>query len=506
METIKDRPRLVWRVIRVLTLLAAFSVLLLGALIAYRFRDRNPNSDFRLVVDGRNDATPRVLRVGFSRANISPSPEEMRTPIWLAGFSNGRAATNIHDNLWAVAWVIDDGKTRTGLVALDAIGFFHDDVLTVRREIAKSAKLDYVVVCSTHNHSTPDLMGLWGKDILHTGVNPVYRQEVIAAAARVVVEASTRLEPAIMSLYEIPTPPDGLVTDTRKPVVFDPDLRLMLFTRPNGGDTIGSLVSWANHPETPWGHNQSITADFPGYLRDALENGIPVNGTNLLPGLGGSHLYINGAVGGLMTTSPKVTVHDPFLDRDFKDPSHEKTLALGRALAKRVVEKVRAEPAPGVANAPLSIHAKTVILPMDNLNFVLAGALGLIDRGHVTWRKIRSEVALLELGDASITCIPGEIYPEIVNGGIERAPGGDFDIAPLEVPPIRQIVPGKVKFICGLANDEVGYIIPKSEWDEKPPYIYGASGAPYGEVNSLGPDTAQLLHAAVTELARAARN
>ena len=53
----------------------------------------------------------------------------------MAGFAHNRAATQIHDDLKAVAAVIDDGEHRIGLVALDAIGFFHDEVLAVRRSV-----------------------------------------------------------------------------------------------------------------------------------------------------------------------------------------------------------------------------------------------------------------------------------------------------------------------------------------------------------------------------------
>jgi len=87
-----------------------------------------------------------------------------------------------------------------------------------------------------------------------------------------------------------------------------------------------------------------------------------------------------------------------------------------------------------------------------------------------------------------------------INGGIERAPGGDFECEPVEVPPIRALMPGKVKFVFGLANDEIGYIIPKSEWDEKPPWLFGSPRQIYGEVNSTGPDTAGLLHQALRRL------
>ncbi|MBL9173308.1 MAG: hypothetical protein JNL10_07235 [Verrucomicrobiales bacterium] len=66
-------------------------------------------------------------------------------------------------------------------------------------------------------------------------------------------------------------------------------------------------------------------------------------------------------------------------------------------------------------------------------------------------------------------------------------------------------MPGKVKFLFGLANDEIGYIIPKSEWDQRPPYLFGADHAPYGEVNSPGPNTAYVLHSALRELIHQAR-
>ncbi len=55
-------------------------------------------------------------------------------------------------------------------------------------------------------------------------------------------------------------------------------------------------------------------------------------------------------------------------------------------------------------------------------------------------------------------------------------------------------MPGRVKFLFGLANDEVGYIIPKSEWDDRAPWLYNAPERHYGEINSLGPDTAPILH------------
>jgi len=119
-------------------------------------------------------------------------------------------------------------------------------------------------------------------------------------------------------------------------------------------------------------------------------------------------------------------------------------------------------------------------------------------------RTLRTEVALFGVGEASMACVPGELYPEIANGGVEKPPGGDFAIAPVEVPPLRELMPGRVKFLIGLANDEIGYLLPKTQWDRQPPYTYESKHAPYGEINSCGPGAAGRVHAALAALGRAA--
>jgi hypothetical protein len=489
---------------RTLLILATIVVLLVGLLairVLYVFRDRNPGFQISLNLGGGSGSVAsRALRVGFGRRTINPDLSNARRPVWIAGFDQGRAATAQHDDLWTVACVIDDGRTRIGIVGLDSIGMFHDDLLAVRTSLPPEWRLDYTIVTSTHNHSTPDLMGLWGPNIFRSGVNPDYLHQVQAAIRESLGDAVTSLQDARLGLCELPLPHDGLVADSRKPIVFDDGLRLMVFTRPDSGAVIGSLVTWADHPETPWGRNTEITADFPGVLRESLEKGIRYDGIVRMPGLGGTHLYINGAIGGLMTTNPDTVVRDPFTGLEIRQPSHDKSRAVGNTLAQRILERLVSSPLPPEDSVAISVRARTVELRIDNTNFLLAPILGLLDRGHVRWKTLRTEVAFVAVGQASIACVPGEIYPEIVNGGIVRAPGGDYDIAPVEVPPLRALMPGRVKFVFGLANDEIGYIIPKSEWDEKPPWLFGSPRQIYGEVNSTGPDTAGLLHQALRRL------
>lgn len=104
----------------------------------------------------------------------------------------------------------------------------------------------------------------------------------------------------------------------------------------------------------------------------------------------------------------------------------------------------------------------------------------------------RTEAAAWSIGLASFLTFPGELYPEILNGGVEAFPGRDLEIAPLEVLSLRELMPGIFRFGIGLANDEVRYIIPKSQWDVNKPYIYRDKPY-YGEENSLGTETAPLL-------------
>ena len=111
-----------------------------------------------------------------------------------------------------------------------------------------------------------------------------------------------------------------------------------------------------------------------------------------------------------------------------------------------------------------------------------------------------SEVAFIQLGDASITGVPGELYPEIAVGGIENPIGADYAIAPQEVPYLRSRFPNKLNLMVNLANDSIGYIIPKSEWDEDTPWIYGETEETYGEEVSLGPDTASVIHENIIKL------
>ena len=65
---------------------------------------------------------------------------------------------------------------------------------------------------------------------------------------------------------------------------------------------------------------------------------------------------------------------------------------------------------------------------LQNKMFALGGILGVFDRGFKRLKSVRSEVNLLTIGPAWFITLPGEVNPEILNGGIETPEGRDFTI------------------------------------------------------------------------------
>jgi Neutral/alkaline non-lysosomal ceramidase, N-terminal len=446
--------------------------------------------------DNNNDAE---YRPGDGDTYTDGNGNGVFDPVWIAGFSNSRAANGIHDELWARTMVIDDETTRIAVVAIDAIGFFNDDVIDIRSRIPEEAGITYAIIASTHDHQSPDLMGIWGESPLKSGVSKTYMEYVKTQVVKSILKALEKMRPARLSVSEDLSGAIPLVKDTRKPEVFDSGLRLIKAIDKENGNTLGSLISWADHPETLWSKNLLISSDFPHYVREGVEKGVYKNDSLVKPGIGGVAVYINGAIGGLMCTHPSLTVKDPFTDQEYSKPSFEKAEAQGKILALLALNAMD-KPVEEIGTAEISLITRTVFFPVDNKLFQLGTAIGTLDRGTSGWMKMRSEVSAFNIGPLSFVTIPGEVYPEIINGGVEAPEGRDFAIEQIETPPVREMMKGKYKFVFGLANDEIGYIIPRSQWDADAPYTYEKPNSPYGEENSLGPETAPLLHNHISAL------
>jgi hypothetical protein len=440
-----------------------------------------------------------TLAVGFGKADITP--DWQAKPVWIAGYGNNRQATGVHDPIMARTIVLRSGGRKIAIISLDLVGLTMAQTRQIRAELTDYA---YVLTTSTHNHEGPDVIGLWGPSERETGVDPEYLALVVRKSVETVREAERTLRP-VKAVYGSASD-ESLVYDSRLPIVKDAALRLLRFDPAEGGDQpAGLLVQWNCHPEHLGSKNTLLTADFPYYLIQKLEaqHGCPV-------------VYLTGTVGGLLRGD---TQRFPKPGGGFYgEGEFEFAEVQGEALRALADQALASAQPIDLGDGPV-IASKPVVLPLANDGFRQARALGVLPHEAVAWTGdpyqpgpvvprgqlegdfgLLTEVAYLRLGELHIACIPGEIYPELVVGRFQDPvdPGADFPDAPLE-PHVLGTLPGEKVLIVGLANDEVGYILPKRQWDVKPPYAYGKERPQYGEVNSVGPDTAPILMKALVD-------
>jgi len=501
-------------------------VIIVTSWLMYNWRDRSPDYSVDIKVRHLNPA--RTITTGFAKMPITPNVVDTWNDanndakydeddgdtyndnnnngefdaVWIAGFSNGKPAQGVHDEVWARVMVIDDGETRVALVSLDAIGFMHDDVVDIREQIPPELNIDYTLIASTHTHESNDLMGIWGENEFNSGVDPELMEYLKSQTLEAIKTAAKNMRPSKLIFAEDLSGKDAeFIKDTRRPIVKASGIHLMHVVDSETDTTLGTIINWANHPESLWSKNLFISSDFPHYIREGIEKGV-YNGSELVhKGVGGITIYFTGAVGGLMAPHPSLPIADPFLDTLYSEPSFTKTKALGDQIA--ILSLTALEKSEEVIDkSNIFLRAKTIYLPLDNTMFRIASGVGLLERGSPELFNTRTEVAALKIGPAMFVSIPGEIYPEIIYGGIKAPDGRDFKVAPIEVPSIQSVIKSQYKFYLCLSNDEIGYIIPKSEWDVEKPYLYNSERDFYGEENSLGPETAPLLYKEIIDVIR----
>lgn len=447
-------------------------------------------------------AAAPTLSVGFAEEDVSPNVGG-KTPVYMAGFGNNRAATKVHDPIMARAVVLSDGSKKIAWVCVDVVGLFLPTVEKVR---AKLTGFDHVMVSSTHNHEGPDTLGLWGKTNFTSGVDPDYLAAVVDGCVKAVQTADKELAPA-KAKVGIAAGPE-LIRDSRLPEVKHDDIVTILFEAVNAKENaapLGLLVQWNVHPELLDSKNTEVSADHVGYTVKHLKAKYkcPV-------------AYFTGTVGGLMTNLGLSLKNDK--GKELEDGTFEKTEKYGIEVGKLAEKAVAA--GKEATLVPFELRTRAVLAPVDNNLYKLAWGAGVLNRAMYVWDGsatpkefvvakdpgkpvgVKTEVGYLKLGELDVACIPGEIYPELVLDKIQDPAdkGADFPDAPKE-PAIYPQLKGKYRMIVGLANDEIGYIIPKRQWDEKAPFCYGLKKAQYGEINSCGPDVAGVICQAFKGLA-----
>ncbi len=455
---------------------------------------------------------PARLLAGAATRRITPDIGHASRPVYMAGLDVALKATEVHDDLFARALVLTDAKGSTvGLVVLDLIGFFHDDVEALREELKRAhpeVAVDYLAVASTHTHAGPDVLGLWCRK--RGCVEDGYVARVRHEAAEAVAAAWEARKPAEIFVAQTVAP--ELCQDRRLPELIDEALFVMGLRSAESGEGIATLVNWNSHPSVAGAGNTAISADFPGALVKKMEEE-----------WGGTGLYVSGDLGGQIS-SRRAKIRDESTGQRVQPSSMALVEALGDQLAGLALDALRESRSRGPAPDPrLRVTSRAMYVPLANPLFLKGLRKGIIhprrmyppegggagnlpseikkksafEPGAAT---LRTETAVVDLGSAVWALLPGEPYPELALGKYQEPqdPGADFQGALRE--PALRAMSTKPVFIIGLANDLLGYLIPKSQWDYEPPFAYGRKSMQYGERVSVGPDAAPLVMEALREM------
>jgi len=351
-------------------------------------------------------AAPR-LRVGVAKVKITPS---LKRRVWIAGRGENRPAESVHDDVWARALVLERGKMRVALVALDLIGLSHQRIEQARKLI-REVPGDRVIIASSHTHSGPDTIGLWGPNGQTTGRDPVYLDSLAPKIAAAVSQAVKNLRPATLSAGAI-TVPEGLAHNDREPIQ-DKTLTALRVDDEHG-KAIATLINYGCHPEVMITDSHAISSDWIHYTRLTVEREI-----------GGTAVFFNGALGGMI--SPTVASHTwPECER------------VGNGIGAAAVQALKA--AKRAKSPRLRFWRRSVTLKLDNHKFITAAKIGLLEKSLFTGDTLQTEVCRLDMGPVRFLTIPGEVLPRPWLG-------------------LKAEVKAPYPVCIALGNDELGYIL-----------------------------------------------
>lgn len=442
---------------------------------------------FTAVLAGCGTVSPELIQteaddmtqwhMGFGDAIISH--DGLEGPFYIAGYDANREITDVYDEMRASAVWMDIGGEGILLIGVDCVGLGRDWVEKIRTALSPfclETGCASVNVYATHTHAGIDTLGLWG-EMAKDGKNPAFMERLVDAC---VTAANIAYEDRKSGSLTYGYAPTDIQYDSREPIVFDENIYQLKFTPDDGTGGI-RLISYAAHAEALRGANTALSRDFPGFMSDTL-----------LEETGDRMLYMPSAIGGLIMTKdiPATCGMSTPVEANWR---------AGRALLESIdtiANEREIEPVLEIARTELEI-------PMDNTVYLYYRFLGILGNETVesadseTGYSLITELSVLKLGDIHIAMIPGELFPELVTGeymdeNSARQPANPTAENPVPLAEIARKYGVENLLILGLANDEIGYIVPPNDFIVHPetPYLTNTGDIDgenhYEETNSVG--------------------
>lgn len=396
-----------------------------------------------MACQSRNTAEP-VLHAGVSSAPVNP-------PIgsFIAGDKQNRKFTAVHDSLFAKAVVITRGEEQLAIVTLDCIGLLYPDVLRIRKRAAELCGFNEsrIIVSSTHTHSGPDVVGIWGSDYQHSGVDPEYMDFLVNTAAQQIQAAQATKQPVTVVTTETTFGEPWAQNICKEEI--DRTVAIMQF-RDEAGQPIATLSNFACHPTFLDARFSEVSADYVnGYYHTMKKL------------TGGEALFLQGAIGG-------------WVQPEDGEGSFEKAFQRGKELAEAVQEVL-----PGakvMTNTAIAFRGMPIRFPVENEGWKQLSDIGTINRS--IHDSVTTEIAWFAIGEAEFATHPGETAPYY---GLET----------------KRLMGNGPKFILGLGNDAIGYIVKPTFFEDK-----SIPHAEYLTSMSVGKPTGPLLMDGLAKLVR----
>lgn len=426
--------------------------------------------------ENRKSAGLSTLQIGIAELNYTPE-----TGLDLVGNYRGDdyASRGIHDSLFTKAIVASDSKgQKVAILAIDICLLPREPVEYIRNYIASNSdiKPENIMVMATHTHSGPP-----------SNLNAPKAKDYLAKAAGAVLEADRNLKSTVVSVGRSS---ESRISHNRRlkcidgtthmcwekfepGYVIEPwgsiDPEVIALTFNQEGKEVGSLVNFGCHATTLTGNNWLYSADYPGYLAEAIKK---VKGNDF------KSMFCNGCCGNVTQVDYRIGFPDTF----------QECQRIGYILAVAAMEAMKSAAAVSTdviavsrEMVPLSridisderlAWAKEVMKKVEKEGMPPIQADGMPDAYYAKeWIKMREvqditdsvEVMVIRIGDIAFAGLPGEIFNEF---GLE----------------IKAKSPCKNTIVTGLTNDSRSYFPTAVSFTQGPegftPYITGYETIP----------------------------
>ncbi len=423
---------------------------------------------------GCSKAKSDGIYVGYAECELIPN--DASSPLYIAGYKQGVEIEGVLDYQKVKSVYINYYGNEIIMMSIDCVGLTSNYVNQIRKKINLNIDIN---ISSTHTHAGIDTMGLWGP-IAMDGKNEDFMNLLVSSSVKVAKESIKNQISGYLTYGKIMT--DGILDDSRAPYIYDEYMHQLRFI-PDDDSISTRMIFYGAHAEALRSENNLLSADFPAYMSNYIKEKANDN-----------TIFFNGAIGGLIMT------------KVFDKADYTNNVKItGEKLAEYALS-INEEKLSGGYLKQETIKFK---VELDNTLFLYYKFLGILGNSvskNIFTNKyyLKTEASVLKISNLTFILIPGEIFPELIYGGSLINPESNRQ-NPKSILELANEYNIDNVIVIGLCNDEIGYIVPPSDFliNEEYPYLqdrldsYGENH--YEETNSAGPNTAYSLFKALNK-------